>query len=44
MRIRHITRDGVIRTDITGHVVRMSEAKTVYNLMDRINRREGAIK
>lgn len=41
VRIRHIMKDGVIRTDLTGHVVRMSEAKTVYSLMDQINRQEG---
>lgn len=35
----HIMKDGTVKTDITGHVVKMDDAKAVYNVLDRINRR-----
>lgn len=41
MRIKHITKDGVVRDDISGHVVRVSDVKTVYTLMEQINKRKG---
>lgn len=40
MRIRHIMRDGKIRENIDGHIVRMGEAKATYALLEKINRKE----
>lgn len=37
MRVVHILRDGSVVKDITGHVVRMEDARPLYNLIDRIN-------
>ena len=37
--IIHILKDGTRLDDITGHIVRIQEAETVYKLMDSINRR-----
>ena len=34
----HILKDGSVVKDITGRVVRMEDASTVYQLIDRINR------
>lgn len=34
----HILKDGSRVTDISGHVVKIDEAKTAYSLLDRINR------
>ncbi len=39
MKIKHVMKDGVIRTDISGHVVRRSDAKTVYNMVEELNKR-----
>lgn len=33
-------KDGVIKTDISGIIVKKSEVRTVYNLIDEINKRE----
>ena len=38
MGVIHILRDGSIVKDITGHVVRMEDARPLYDLIDRINR------
>ena len=38
MGVVHILRDGSVVKDITGHVVRMEDARPLYNLIDRINR------
>lgn len=35
----HILKDGTRLEDITGHVVRISDAEAVYGLMDYVNRR-----
>lgn len=37
MEITHILKTGEVKKDITGHVVKMSDAETVYLLIDRIN-------
>ena len=37
MTIKHILKNGTILTDINGHVVKMEDVRTVYDLMDRIN-------
>ena len=34
----NILRDGTRADDLTGHVVKISEAEAVYRLMDSINR------
>ena len=39
MRIKHVLKDGVIKTDITGHIVKRSEVKTVYNMIEELNKR-----
>ena len=39
--IKHILRDGTVLNDITGHVVKVEDAKTVYVLMDKINDKGG---
>lgn len=38
VQVIHILRDGTRLEDITGHIVKISDAEPVYNLMDRINR------
>lgn len=35
--IIHIMKDGTIKKDITGHVVKMEDAPGVYQLFDAIN-------
>lgn len=35
--IIHILKDGTRLEDISGHIVRIQEAETVYKLMDSIN-------
>lgn len=37
--IIHILKDGTRLEDISGHIVRIQEAETVYKLMDSINSR-----
>lgn len=43
--VKHILSDGTVLKDITGHVVKVSDAPDLYNLIDSINQsieREGA--
>lgn len=35
MRVIHILKDGSRVNDITGRIVKMSDAQTLYNLLDR---------
>ena len=37
VKVLHIMKDGSVKQDITGHVVKMSDAPNIYNLMDTIN-------
>ena len=37
--IVHILKDGTKLTDISGHVVKLKDAKAVYDLMDKINQK-----
>ena len=37
----NILRDGTRLTDMTGHIVKISDAEVVYKLMDAINRNGG---
>lgn len=39
MRVIHILKDGSRPKDITGHVVKVSEATTFYDIMKNLNRR-----
>ena len=39
MGVVHILKDGSIKNDITGHVVRMEDAGTLYQLFNSINRK-----
>jgi hypothetical protein len=36
--ITHVLKDGTIKKDITGHVVKMKDCKALYQLLDNINR------
>lgn len=35
--IKHVFKDGTVKEDIRGHVVKMDDAKAVYALMDSMN-------
>ena len=37
MSVIHVLADGTRTTDITGHVVKVDSARTVYQLIARIN-------
>ena len=39
MAVIHILKDGSIVEDITGHVVKMEDAESLYQLIDSINRK-----
>lgn len=39
--VRHILKDGTVLDDITGHVVKMEDARMVYELLDKINQERG---
>ena len=39
MRVIHILKDGSRIDDITGHVVKLEDAETVYSLIRNINRK-----
>ena len=41
MAVKHILKDGTVLTDITGHVVKMEDARVVYELLDKINEERG---
>ena len=38
MKIRHITKNGEVEK-IDGHIVKISDAKAVYHLLEKLNRR-----
>lgn len=38
MSVIHILKNGSVLKDITGHIVKMDDVKSVYQLIDRINR------
>lgn len=38
MNITHVLNDGTVLDDIQGHVVKVGEAESVYDLIDSINR------
>ena len=37
MSVYHILKDGSVKTDITGHVVRMEDAEPLYRLLESFN-------
>ena len=39
MRITHILADGTVKENITGHVVKVEEAKNFYEKLNSVNRR-----
>lgn len=39
MRVIHVLKDGSEVEDITGHVVRVKDAETLYSLIREINRK-----
>lgn len=44
MAIIHILKDGTVLTDISGHVVKMEDARSVYTVIDKINEKQTAKK
>lgn len=38
--VYHVLADGTVTKDITGKVVKMSDAKVLYRLMDTINQKK----
>lgn len=40
----HILKDGTRLADIAGHIVKVSDAETVYRLMEEINRNGGGLR
>lgn len=39
--IKHVLKDGRQVEDISGHVIRMKDFETVYNVIENINRKRG---
>jgi hypothetical protein len=35
--VYHVLADGTVTKDITGHVVKMSDAEAIYHLMSKMN-------
>lgn len=40
MAVTHVLRDGTVLKEITGHIVKMEEAKAIYNLIESLNKRK----
>lgn len=40
MIVTHVLKDGTVLPDITGHIVKRSDAKAVYDLMEQINKKQ----
>lgn len=40
-KVKHILSDGQVREDLSGHIVRVTEAKAVYDLIHTINKASG---
>ena len=38
--IRHILRDGTQLNDVEGHIIKQTEIKTIYQLIEAINERK----
>ena len=39
MAVFHILKDGSVKTDITGHIVRMEDAEPLYRLLDSFSQK-----
>lgn len=40
MKIHHVLKDGTRMDDISGHVVRVQDAESVYSLIAKMNQRK----
>lgn len=38
MAVTHVLKDGTVLKDINGHVVRIEDARVIYEILDRINK------
>lgn len=43
MQVIHILKDGSRLEDITGHIVKVADADTVYNMIRAINRKNQSL-
>ena len=41
MAVYHVLKDGTRKKDISGHVVKMTECRSLYKLIAEINKRPG---
>ena len=37
--VKHIMKDGTVLNDITGHTVKMEDAPTVYEILERLKKK-----
>lgn len=37
--VYHVMKDGSIKTDISGHVIKMSDVPTLYNILHNIKKK-----
>ena len=37
--VTHVLKDGTVLPDITGHIVKRSDTKAIYDLMEQMNQR-----
>lgn len=44
MRVIHFLKDGSRINDITGHIVRLEDARTLYSMIERLNDKAETIK
>lgn len=40
MKVHHVLKDGTRTDDISGHVVKVKDCETVYNLITQMNQRK----
>lgn len=40
--VRHVMKDGTIRKDVSGLIVKRNEAPALYAVLDRVRRKEGS--
>ena len=40
MKVHHVLKDGTRVEDISGHVVRLKDAESVYSLISKMNQRK----
>ena len=44
MRVIHFLKDGSRINDITGHIVRLEDARTLYSMIERLNDKAETVK